>query len=72
LEDKSATAEVHRWHRLMTEWAKLEQDMQRILQSVHDARMEQEWIQIHMEAANILAQLEFARGLHRPQHGRRS
>jgi len=32
LEDKSAIAEVHHWRKLMTEWAKLEHDMQWILQ----------------------------------------
>ena len=42
LDDESAIAEVHRYRRLKTEQAKLERDMQRILQSVHDAGMEQE------------------------------
>src|SRR6266404_5671978 len=71
LEDASAITEVHRWRRLMSERAKLERDMQRVLQSVHDAGMEQERIQICMESANLLGRLEFARQLRRPQHGRR-
>ena len=66
LEDESAIAEVHRWRRLMLERAKLERNMQRVLQSVHDAGMEQERIQIRMESANLLACLEFARQLRRP------
>src|SRR6266404_9486667 len=70
LEDQSAIAEVHRWRKLMTEQAKLERDMQRVLQSVHDASMEQERIQIRMESANLLARLEFTRQLCRPQHSR--
>ena len=69
LKDESAVAEVHRWRKLMTERAKLERDMQRVLQSVHDAGMEQERIQIRMESANLLAHLEFARQLHRPRCG---
>ena len=72
LEDESAVTEVHRWRRLMLERAKLEQDMQRVLQSVHDADMEQEQIQIRMESANLLARIDFARQLGRPRHGRRS
>ena len=72
LNDESAIAEVHRYRRLKTEQAKLECNMQRILQSVHDVGMEQEWIQIHMESANLLAQVEFARSLHRPRRGRHS
>ncbi len=70
LKDQSAVAEVHQWCKLMTERAKLEQDMQRVLQSVHNASMEQERIQIHMESANLLARLEFAQQLRRPRHGR--
>ncbi len=66
LEDELAIAEVHCWRKLMTERAKLEHDMQRVLQSVHDAGMEQERIQIRMESANLLARLEFARQLRRP------
>src|SRR6266404_8894515 len=66
LNDESAIAEVHRYRRLKTEQAKLERDMQCILQSVHDAGMEQERIQICMESANLLAQVEFARSLRRP------
>ncbi len=66
LEDVSALVEVHRWRKLMTERAKLEQDMQRVLQSVHDAGMEQEQIQICMESANLLAHLEFTRQLRHP------
>ncbi len=69
LEDESAIAEVHRWRKLMTEQAKLEHNMQQILQSVHDAGMEQERIQIHMELANLLAHLDFARSLHCPRCG---
>ncbi len=46
LEDKLALAKVHCWRKLMTEQAKLDQDMQWILQSVHNASMEQEQIQI--------------------------
>src|SRR6266404_2482627 len=69
LEDQSAIAKVHRWRKLMTERAKLERDMQWVLQSVHDASMEQERIQIRMESANLLARLEFTRQLHRPRHG---
>jgi len=42
LEDESAIAEVHHWRKLITEQAKLDRDMQQILQSVHDASMEQE------------------------------
>jgi len=61
LEDKSAIAKVHHYRRLKTEQAKLEHNMQCILQSVHDAGMEQEQIQIHMESANLLACIEFAR-----------
>jgi len=72
LEDESAIAEVHHWRKLMTEWAKLERDMQQILQSVHDTGMEQERIQIHMESANLLACLNFARSLHHPRHSRHS
>ncbi len=72
LEDELAMAEVHRWRKLMAERAKLERDMQWILQSVHDVGMEQEWIQICMESANLLARLNFARSLHRPQHSRHS
>ncbi len=72
LDDQSAVAEVHRWRRLMTEWAKLEHDMQQILQSVHDTGMEQERIQIRMESANLLAHLNYARSLRHPQRGRRS
>ncbi len=72
LEDKSATAEVHHWQRLMTERAKLEHNMQHILQSVHDAGMEQEQIQIHMESANLLACLDFARSLCCPQRSHHS
>jgi len=72
LEDESAIAEVHRWRRLMSERAKLERDMQRVLQSVHNAGMEQERIQIHMESANLLARIKFARQLRRPQRGRHS
>jgi len=53
LEDESAIAEIHRWRKLMTERAKLECDMQRVLQSIHDASMEQERIQICMELANL-------------------
>jgi len=59
LEDQSAIAKVHCWRKLMTERAKLERDMQQVLQSVHDAGMEQERIQIRMEAANLLACLDF-------------
>jgi len=66
LNDESAIAEVHQWRKLMTERAKLEHDMQRVLQSVHDAGMEQERIQVRMESANLLARLEFARQLRRP------
>ena len=66
LEDELAITEVHQYQRLKMEQAKLEQDMQRILQSIHDAGMEQERIQIHMESANLLACVEFARQLHRP------
>src|SRR6266404_4611991 len=69
LEDQSAIAEVHRWRKLMTERAKLKRDMQRVLQSVHDASMEQEQIQIRMELANLLARLEFARQLRHPRRG---
>ena len=72
LEDQSAIAEVHRWRKLMTERAKLEQDMQRVLQSVHDTGMEQERIQIHMESANLLVRLDFAQQLRHPQRGHRS
>src|SRR6266404_3168605 len=72
LEDESAVAEVHRWRRLMSERAKLERDMQRVLQSVHDVGMEQERIQVRMESANLLARIEFARELRRPRRGRRS
>ncbi len=72
LEDESAIAEVHRWRRLMSERAKLERDMQRVLQSVHDVGMEQECIQIRMESANLLACLEFTRQLHCPRRSRRS
>ncbi len=72
LEDESAIAEVHHWQRLMSERAKLERDMQRVLQSVHDAGMEQERIQIRMESANLLAHIDFARQLCRPRCGRRS
>jgi len=72
LEDESAVAEVHRWRQLMSERAKLEHDMQRVLQSVHDAGMEQERIQVHMESANLLAHIEFAQELRHPQCGRRS
>jgi len=72
LEDESAVAEVHRWRRLMSERAKLEHDMQRILQSVHDAGSEQERIQMRMESANLLARIEFARELRRPRRGHRS
>jgi len=64
--------EVHRWRRLMSERAKLERDMQQILQSVHDAGSEQERIQVRMESANLLARIEFARELRRPRRGRRS
>ncbi|SRR6266404_3742378 len=63
LEDESAITEVHRWWKLMTEQAKLDHDMQQILQSVHDAGMEQEQIQICMELANLLAHLDFVRSL---------
>jgi len=70
LEDESAIAEVHRWRRLMSERAKLEHDMQRVLQSVHDAGMEQEQIQICMESANLLARIEFAQQLRHPRRGR--
>jgi len=66
LNDESTIAEVHCYRRLKTEQAKLERDMQCILQSVHDAGMEQEQIQIRMELANLLAQVEFARSLRRP------
>jgi len=69
LEDESAVAKVHHWRRLMLERAKLEHDMQRVLQSVHNVGMEQERIQIRMESANLLARLEFARQLRRPRHG---
>ncbi len=69
LEDQSAITEVHHWRRLMTEQAKLERDMQRVLQSVHDAGMEQEQIQIRMELANLLAHLDFARSLRHPRRG---
>jgi len=72
LEDESAVAEVHRWRRLMSERAKLERDMQRVLQSVHDAGMEQERIQVRMESANLLARIKFARELCRPRRGHRS
>src|SRR5882757_2223606 len=51
----------------MMEQAKLEHDMQQVLQSVHDAGMEQEWIQIHMEAINLLAHLEFAQPMNKAQ-----
>ncbi len=67
LEDESAIAEVHWYRQLKTEQAKLEWDMQQVLQSVHDVGMEQERIQIRMESANLLACMEFARQLHRPQ-----
>src|SRR6266404_1394748 len=60
LEDESALAKVHRWRKLMMERAKLDRDMQQILQSVHDTGMEQEQIQIRMELANLLACLDFA------------
>ncbi len=70
LEDESAIVEVHRWQKLMTERAKLERNMQRILQSVHDTGMEQEQIQIRMESANLLACLDFAQSLRHPRHGR--
>ncbi len=70
LNDESAIAEVHRYRRLKMEQAKLEHDMQHILQSVHNTGMEQEQIQIHMESANLLAHLKFARQLRRPRHGR--
>src|SRR6267378_4111726 len=63
LEDESAVAEVHQWRWLMSERAKLERDMQRVLQSIHDAGMEQERIQVRMESANLLACIEFAREL---------
>ncbi len=72
LEDQSVIAKVHRWRKLMTERAKLERNMQRVLQSVHDTGMEQEWIQIRMEAANLLARLDFMRQLHHPRCSRRS
>ncbi len=72
LEDESALAEVHWWHKLMTERAKLERDMQQVMQSVHDASMEQERIKIRMELANLLAHLEFTQQLHRSQRGHRS
>ncbi len=72
LEDESAIAKVHQWRKLMTERAKLERDMQRVLQSVHDAGMEQEQIQVHMEAANLLAHLDFAHQLCCPRRGCRS
>ena len=72
LEDESAVAEVHRWRRLMSERAKLKRDMQRVLQSIHDAGMEQERIQVHMESANLLACIEFAWELRCPRRGRRS
>src|SRR5882762_8084557 len=71
LEDKLAIAEVHRYRRLKTEQVKLERDMQRVLQSIHNVGMEQECIQIRMELANLLAHVEFARQLHHPQRGRR-
>jgi len=67
LEDEVAIAEVHQYRRLKTEQAKLEHDMQHILQSVHDAGMGQEQIQIRMELANLLARVEFARQLHHPR-----
>ncbi len=70
LNDESAIAKVHHYRRLKTEQAKLERDMQRILQSVHDAGMEQEWIQIRMESANLLARVEFARSLRHPRRSR--
>ena len=72
LDDESAIAKVHCYQRLKMEQAKLEHDMQRILQSVHDAGMEQEQIQIHMESANLLAHVKFARRLHCPRHGHHS
>ncbi len=56
----------------MTERAKLECNMQQVLQSVHNTGMEQEWIQIHMEVANLLAHLNFARQLHCPQRSHHS
>ncbi len=72
LEDELAVVEVHRWRRLMSERAKLERNMQRVLQSVHDTGMEQERIQVRMESANLLARIEFVRELRRPRRGRRS
>ncbi len=69
LEDESAIMEVCHWRRLMTERAKLEHNMQHILQSIHDAGMKQEQIQIRMESANLLAHLEYTRSLCHPQHG---
>jgi len=72
LEDESAVAEVHRWRRLMTERAKLEHEMQRVLQSVHDTGMEQERIQSTWNRLNLLACLEFARQVRHPRRGRRS
>ncbi len=70
LEEELAVMEVHHWRQLMTERAKLECDMQCILQSVHNTGMEQERIQICMESANLLAHIKYMRRLHRPQHGR--
>ncbi len=69
LEDELAIAEVHWWQKLMTERVKLEHNMQQVLQSVHDTSMEQEQIQICMEAANLLAHLDFARQLCCPRRG---
>ncbi len=71
LEDEPAHTEVHRWRQLRTEQAKLERDMQCILQSIHDAGMEQEWIQIHMELANLLGQVNQAMRLRWGRHGHR-
>ena len=72
LEDESVVTEVHCWRRLMSERAKLERDMQRVLQSIHDTGMEQERIQVRMESTNLLARIEFTRELRRPRCGRRS
>src|SRR6266404_758478 len=58
LGDKSAMAEVHRWHNLMIRWAKVERELKKVLQETCDIGEEQEQVQARMESADLLVHLD--------------
>ena len=58
LGDKSAMAEVHRWHNLMIQWAKVERELKKVLQETCDIGEEQEQVQARMESADLLVHLD--------------